>query len=665
MLCNSCGVNPLGCVSRVGIDTDLVWDKRYLCKDQIATHMAEQERLLEEINAQQQLLVEKEEHANRLAQKLADLQAVAEAERERLGREASQLHAAVVTQRNELNEKRGRIAHLENREAVLNDRITRLEELIQQREAVLDRIYRSRGWKALTLYYRVRNAILPENTKRREIAKCCWRFFRTSCRVVRPDRSKPTSLGEARKDEIQSLPRANEPVLEPAMKEETNGAKGIVQVDDTAQRVELGATRQTVIKEETVTKQEAVTVSVVIPTKDAGEDFRRVLATIANQRGFRKVEIIVVDSGSTDKTVELADQFGAKVVKILPEQFSHSYARNLGARHASGQYLLFTVQDARPPSDSWLYELFSVIKNNDVIAVSCAEFPAANADLFYRAISWNHYRFLEVDNADRLMSKKEADDQISLRKNGQLSDLACLISRDVFARYEYKTDYGEDLDLGVRLIRDGYSLAFLGSTRIIHSHNRPAYYYLKRAYVDYLFVRNIFPDYPVRSRDFDQIVHDIHFAHQAIGVLVAQGVWGLPLPCKTVEFSQRARETYEDALTGRTPVRAGAVDDAFLDPAFANFLRRTIDENCYDRTCSNSAEGILGQGIMDFVRLLLEYMEHTYEFVDGDIAEDFRSSVSKAFAYQCGVHFAGCFLKYRATGHWRLEQIHEELSSGV
>ncbi len=108
--------------------------------------------------------------------------------------------------------------------------------------------------------------------------------------------------------------------------------------------------------------KEEVTVSVVIPTKNGGEDFRRALATIANQKGFRKVEIIVVDSGSTDKTVEVAEQFGAKIIKILPEEFSHSYARNLGASYASGEYLLFTVQDALPPSDSWLYELFSVIK---------------------------------------------------------------------------------------------------------------------------------------------------------------------------------------------------------------------------------------------------------------------------------------------------------------
>ena len=162
--------------------------------------------------------------------------------------------------------------------------------------------------------------------------------------------------------------------------------------------------------------KEEVTVSVVIPTKNGGEDFRRALATIANQKGFRKVETIVVDSGSTDKTVEVAEQFGAKIIKILPEEFSDSYARNLGASYASGEYLLFTVQDALPPSDLWLYELFSVIKHNDVVAVSCAEFPWESADLFYRAITWNHYRFLEVDREDRIMRSAGSEDHVTLRK---------------------------------------------------------------------------------------------------------------------------------------------------------------------------------------------------------------------------------------------------------
>jgi hypothetical protein len=83
------------------------------------------------------------------------------ADQERLGRETSQLQVAIEARRKELDEKKVCI--------------TSLEELIQQREAVLSQIYSSHGWKALTVYYRLRNKILPEGTRRRAAAKFLWR----------------------------------------------------------------------------------------------------------------------------------------------------------------------------------------------------------------------------------------------------------------------------------------------------------------------------------------------------------------------------------------------------------------------------------------------------------------------------------------------------------
>ncbi len=69
---------------------------------------------------------------------------------------AAQAHVAVEARRKELDEK-----------AVL----------IQQLEATLSHIYSSHGWKALTVYYQLRNKFLPEGTKRREIAKAFWKFL--------------------------------------------------------------------------------------------------------------------------------------------------------------------------------------------------------------------------------------------------------------------------------------------------------------------------------------------------------------------------------------------------------------------------------------------------------------------------------------------------------
>lgn len=86
---------------------------------------------------------------------------------------------------------------------------------------------------------------------------------------------------------------------------------------------------------------------------------------------------------------------------------------------------------------------------------------------------------------------------MALRSMGQLSDVACLIPRELFQRYMYRGDYAEDLDLGIRLIRDGHKVAMLSSVRVVHSHNRPAFYYLKRSFVDVTFLVALFDDFIV------------------------------------------------------------------------------------------------------------------------------------------------------------------------
>jgi hypothetical protein len=71
-------------------------------------------------------------------------------------------------------------------------------------------------------------------------------------------------------------------------------------------------------------RSEEVTVSVVVPVKDAGAELTDLIVRMKRQKGFRAVEIVIVDSGSTDGSAETAEALGATVVRIAPEEFSHS-----------------------------------------------------------------------------------------------------------------------------------------------------------------------------------------------------------------------------------------------------------------------------------------------------------------------------------------------------
>lgn len=91
-------------------------------------------------------------------------------------------------------------------------------------------------------------------------------------------------------------------------------------------------------------------VSVVIPVKDGGPLLRRVLEAVRSQG---ELELIVIDSGSRDGSIEVARGLVDEMIEIRPDEFGHGRTRNLGAERASGDLICFLTQDAVPDA-GWL-----------------------------------------------------------------------------------------------------------------------------------------------------------------------------------------------------------------------------------------------------------------------------------------------------------------------
>jgi len=239
----------------------------------------------------------------------------------------------------------------------------------------------------------------------------------------------------------------------------------------------------------------APAVSVVIPTLNGGADLEALLASLRTQRGLGRLEVIAVDSGSTDGTVAACERADATVVPYRGGAFNHGAARDQGARAASGEFVLFVSQDALPEGDDAIARLVRALDVHPRTAASTARQVARpDADVFSRwQIACFDERVLDYPGDTAVALRDGATlaelEPAARRRAAQLNDVMCCVRRSVLGEVPFQeVPYAEDLDLGLRLLAASYRLAFLPSVRVVHSHDRSPAYDLRRAYVDWRYL---------------------------------------------------------------------------------------------------------------------------------------------------------------------------------
>jgi rhamnosyltransferase len=113
-------------------------------------------------------------------------------------------------------------------------------------------------------------------------------------------------------------------------------------------------------------KEEGVKISVVIPVKNGEPWLDECIQGIMSQTLFNQTEIIAIDSGSTDGSLAILEKYPVRIYNLPPAEFNHGLTRNYGVRLCRGEYVVMTVQDAKPVNELWLQNLlhgFSAAEN--------------------------------------------------------------------------------------------------------------------------------------------------------------------------------------------------------------------------------------------------------------------------------------------------------------
>lgn len=206
-------------------------------------------------------------------------------------------------------------------------------------------------------------------------------------------------------------------------------------------------------------------ISVVIPVKNGGADLPRCLAAIAEQTGAEDVDVVVVDSGSTDGSAELARSYGARVHEIPAEEFGHGRTRNLGASLAGGDVLVFTSQDAYAADEHWLARLVEPLVREQVAGAYGRQLPHADATPPERYFL--DFLYGPESRTQRLEGAGEPSFEQTL-----FSNVNSAMRRATWEEFPFADDLimSEDQEWSRRVLHAGYELAYVADAPVHHSH---------------------------------------------------------------------------------------------------------------------------------------------------------------------------------------------------
>jgi rhamnosyltransferase len=227
--------------------------------------------------------------------------------------------------------------------------------------------------------------------------------------------------------------------------------------------------------------------SILIPTKNAGPRLREVLVAVEAQTPGFPFEVLVVDSGSSDGTLETVRAFpDVRLIEIPADEFGHGRTRNFAATHAEGDYLVYITHDAIPAGEAWLARLVEPFGNDEVAGVFGRHVPHVGADAFVQRDLKAH--FDNIASFPPVLSKATDPDRYAADLGWRqllhfFSNNNSALRRSVWESHPFPdVHFSEDQLWARQIIEAGYSKAYANDAIVAHSHRFGMISQLHRAF---------------------------------------------------------------------------------------------------------------------------------------------------------------------------------------
>jgi GT2 family glycosyltransferase len=257
-------------------------------------------------------------------------------------------------------------------------------------------------------------------------------------------------------------------------------------------------------------------VSLLLPVKNEADSLRALLPLVLDQDTAALLEIVAVDSGSGDDTIDVLREFDATVLAIPAADFDHGLTRNIAAENAKGDMLVFLNGRSRPVGRDWLGPLLAAVDGDPLVAGACSRIVAhPDADLITMRDTE-----LELSGATHRQRKQITDwaayEQLPAEERRAFLNfhtVSAALRADTFAQIKFQSvrTIGEDLLWARDVIESGWALVHEPASVAYHSHSY--------SLVD-VFARNV--DDGVANRDINGRVLDESDVRPLIDSLVGR-----------------------------------------------------------------------------------------------------------------------------------------------
>ncbi len=196
--------------------------------------------------------------------------------------------------------------------------------------------------------------------------------------------------------------------------------------------------------------------SIIIRTYNEEKYLGDLLRALSKQN-YRDYEVIVVDSGSTDKTLEIAKEHKVKVIKIESRDFTFGYALNIGCKESEGEYLVFVSAHTLPVNNSWLLNLITSFKDENIAMV------------YGRHVGHEVSKFSETKDFNRIFKEKSLN---SSRALTYANNANSAVRKRLWEKYPFDEYlFGlEDIDWAKRMTEEGFLVRYEPKAAIYHIH---------------------------------------------------------------------------------------------------------------------------------------------------------------------------------------------------